>query len=213
MNITRLFLSFGIILIALTFASVQPSVSLAQETNDIAADLEPLLNSAKEKGLSVIVVTPENKEEVATDVGPSFTERVLNIRSEVQRIFSKAPEAIPTMKATLDKRSPDGTYNWLWIAIATAVAGILIAKAPAILLRNWAQQHFKDIYNPDPQNDAEKVGYLMFRAFTILVNMAILAAVSILVAVIFDSGHDPSRATIGIIIGGYITYKVFRHTP
>ena len=184
----------------------------AQNTDAAApADFEQLIDSAKQKGLNVIVISPENENDEVEDLGPSIGENLLKIRSETGRIISKAPDALKMIYNRFSALSPDGTLNWLWWAIGIAIAGILAGIAPSYLMRRWTQSYFSSIYNPEPQNRAEKIHYLLFRAFLILVNLTILAIFAIIIAVIFDYGHLPTRATIGAIIGAYIAYKIFRH--
>ena len=176
----------------------------------IAEDLQPLLDSAKEKGLSVIIVTPEEKTDVEEKAGPPLSQRALKVRSELKRIISNAGKALPHMGETLRKASPDGSIYWLLIAIVTAVGGIGIGIGPSILIRRWGRKYFSNIYEADPKNRVAKISYLMFRALMMLVNCIIFFIIAMLVAVIFDSGHDPSRATIFVIVSGYTVYWIFR---
>jgi len=174
-------------------------------------EFEELIESARDKGLSVIIISPSENENPVVDTGQNFAKNALTIRSELARIFSKAPQIPTVIRDRFETLSPDGTLNWLWIAIMTAIAGILIGTGPSILIRKWNQSYFKNRYDPNPKTRAEKISYLLFRAFIILLNLSILGLFAFIVAVIFDTGHLPSRATIGVIIGAYITYKVFRH--
>lgn len=186
--------------------------ALAQSENTASpADFEQLIDSAKEKGLNVIVISPNDEKTVVKDNGPSIADNVLTIRSELKRIISKAPQTFEIIYERFRALSPDGTLNWLWWSILIAVAGIAIGTVPSYAIRRWNQNYFKSIYNPNPQNRAEKIYYLLFRAFMILVNVCIMATIAVIIAVIFDSEHLPSRATIGVIIGAYLAYKIFRH--
>ena len=194
--------------VLLVFAPVNQA--FAQADTAIAKDLEPLLESAKEKGLSVIIVSPEEKKAVAKDDGPPLSQQVLKIRSELRRIISNSVHALPNMTNTLRKASPDGGLTWLLIAIVTAVGGIMVGIGPSILIRRWGRNYFSNIYDPEPKNRAAKISYLMFRAFMMLVNCIVFFIVAILVGVIFDSGHDPSRATILVIVSCYTIYWIFR---
>ncbi len=202
-------------LISLVLAALllvwQPQASLAQAEAPLAQELEPLLNSAKEKGLSVIVVSPNEEEDVAEETGPTWGEQALKVRSELSRIISKAPQLGSSIVKTLERVSPDGSFLWLGIAVLTAVGGIAIGTVPAVMMRKWARGHFSSLYNPEPKNRAEKLTYLMYRALIILFNVSIMAVCAVLIAIIFDSGHGASRGTIGVIIGAYTAYRIFRH--
>ncbi len=191
-------------------ATINPAI--AQSENAASpADFEQLIDSAKEKGLNVIVISPNDDKDEVVDTGPSIADNILKIRSEISRIIGKAPQAFNIIYERFHALSPDGTLTWLWWAIATAIAGIVIGSGPAYAIRRWNQKYFRGLYNRDPQNRAEKITYLLYRALLILVNVSLMAVVAITVAVIFDSGHQPSRVTIGVIIGAYSAYRIFRH--
>lgn len=198
-------------LLVLSFANLPGNDVFAQSAEQISEDFQPLIDSAKESGLSVIVISPTQEQAKGSKDGPGIGERVLKIRSELRRIIGSSPDAFSNIEKTLKRVSPDGTYQWLWVAIITAIAGIAVGTGPAFLLRKWTRSYFKEVFNPDPKTRAQKTSYLMLRAFIILINVTVLAALSVLVAVIFDSGHDASRATVGVIIGAYAVYRIFRH--
>jgi len=183
----------------------------AQETEAPQVNIQPIIDQAKQNGMSVIVISPEEDDEEEEHVGPSFQDRALKVRSELVRIFSKVSDLPHSISRMLSKRSPDGTFNWFWIAIVTAIGGIVVGTLPILFTRKWAQSYFSSMYSEDVEARADKITYLMFRAFTILVNITLMAAVAVLVAIVFDSGHPPSRVTIGAIIGSYTAYRVFRH--
>ncbi|MEM9330010.1 MAG: mechanosensitive ion channel family protein [Pseudomonadota bacterium] len=202
-----------IILFLLIFLSC-PLTSLptaAQENATIAEELKPLLESAQEKGLNVIVVSPGSEKEENVSSGPSLGEQALTVRSELSRIIGNAHELGPSIMTTLQRVSPDGSFFWLGIAVLTAIGGILVGTGPTLVIRNWNRKHFADFFNPNPQNRAEKISYLMFRATLILLTVGLAFIIAVLVAVIFDSGHDASRGTIGVILVAYLAYRVFRH--
>lgn len=184
----------------------------AQTNNNVSpADFEQLIDSAKDKGLSVIVISPNAKKEVVQDFGPNFNENALKIRSELGRILSKAASAPSVIIKRFLTLSPDGTFNWLWIAIATALGGIIIGMMPTYIIRKWNQKYFQKLHEKEVKTRAEKISFLLFRAFIISINISILAIIAHTIALIFDSGHVPSRTTVDIIINAYIIYRIFRH--
>ncbi len=199
--------------LAVVFVSMPATAQTLSEAegSDIATQLEPLLDKAREDGLNVIIVGPAKKDVGVKEDGPSFRERALKIRTELQRIIPKAPELPSAIYTALKKRSPDGTFNWLWIAIATAVGGLALGYAISYSARSWSQRHFRTRFSEEVETRAEKISYLMFRAFVILVNVCIAGAIAGLVAIVFDSGHEPSYGTIAVIIVAYLSYRIFRH--
>ena len=208
---------YFILIIAYFFAALMitltTEITAAQETPapEYSKDLEGLLDAAKDKGLNVIVIAPPDPNAANRDGEPKFGANAVKVRWELRRIFSKAPELGASIVATWEKVSPDGTYNWLWIAIATAVGGLIAGTIPVTLVRKWNQAYFAGMFNPEPQSRAEKITYLMFRAFLIALNITLGFSIAVAVAFIFDSEHDASRATIGVIIVSYFLYRIFRH--
>ncbi len=187
------------------------SAAFAQTSEQEALDIQPIIDRARETGMSVIVISPEEEAQETEKTPPDIQAIAFTVRSELIRIFSKAPDLGSEIYATLARVSPDGTLMWLAIAVATAIGGIIAGTIPALLIRNWAREVFQKLYSEDVQTRAEKISYLMFRAFTIALNLLMAAGVAVLVAVIFDVGHPPSRGTIGAIIGSYMAYRFFRH--
>lgn len=186
--------------------------AIAQSENNIApADFEQLIDSAKDKGLNVIVISPEAQEKKVEETGPTLSENALKIREELGRVLSKAPSSFSVMNNRFHQLSPDGTLNWLWRAIAVAVGALLIGMIPTYLIRRWNQNYFRKIHERELKSRAEKLSFLLFRAFIIAINITILAIIANVIAIIFDSGHIPTRTTTSLIIEAYIVYRIFRH--
>lgn len=212
MSCFKNYLSSCIWLITVAFLFIATNSAVAQSTTSTyPADFEQLIDSAKDKGLNVIVISPSDEKAEQKETGPSLADNVLKIRSELARILSKAPRAPTVIYKRFKALSPDGTLNWLWIAITTAIAGIIIGTGPSIFIRRWNQKHFMWLYKETAQNRAEKISYLLSRATLILVNVSIMALIAVIFALILDTEHQPTRVTIGIIIGAYAAYKIFRH--
>jgi len=203
-------ISISLLLLALlTGFYSQP---LAQSTNPVnPADFEQLIDSAKDKGLSIVVISPNEEKENITPLGPTFTENGLKIRSELGRILSKAPSAFSVIIKRFHALSPDGTLNWLWKAILTAIGAILIGMIPTYIIRRMNQRYFKRLSNEEAITRAEKLSFLLYRASIIAINITLLAIIANVIALIFDTGHVPGRTTTKLIIEGYIIYRVFRH--
>ena len=160
--------------------SIQPAS--AQTDSQIVEELEPLLDTAREKGLSVIVVSPSDDDK-PEQTGPSMGDQALKVRSELFRILTKAPDLWSSIIKTLTRVSPDGTFTWLGIAVLTAIGGILVGTGPTILIRNWNRKYFSGLFNPEPQSRAEKITYLMLRALLILLNVSAMFLIAVTIAV------------------------------
>lgn len=187
------------------------SPSHAQSASSEQVDIQPVIDNAKENGMSVIVISPPAAEEVEVETGPTLQEQALKVRSELFKMIAAAPDLPSAIYNTLAGATPEGGLTWLVYAILIAVAGIAIGTVPAYALRKMNQERFRNLYSADVETRAEKITYLMLRALIILFNLSIMAIVAIVVAIIFDFEHRPTRGTIGVIIGVYMVYRIFRH--
>ena len=211
MNIQK----FAAALITAFVVLLVPNLAVSQivpsSGESVESKFKPLIEEAQKEGLNVIVIGPSAKtEEIKEMNGPSATEQALAVRKEVRRIISQAPNSFAEVTKTLLAASPDGTWWWLAIAVGTAFLGIFIAGVISWRMQVYTRDHFTHLYNPEPQSRLEKISYLMFRASMFLVNCVVVAVVAILVALVFDQDHDPSRATILVIIICWVFYWVFR---
>ncbi len=209
------FRTFVSVLAAVLIVFCVPNLAGAQvplpKGEAVTNDFKPLIDEAKENGLNVIIIGPGSEEKPETvEEEQSFTERLLTVRQEVRRIVSNAPQAFAEMYETLKDASPDGTWWWLVIALATAAGGLAVAAFVTWRFRLLIQEHFGKLYNPEPQSRLEKISFLMFRAGVILFNCFIMLISAMLVALIFDQGHDPTRATVLVIVVCWVSYWIFR---
>jgi len=191
------------------------SGAFAQDTKGqlgvVADELLPLVEKAKNEGLSVIILSPGmEKPQANGGDGAGMQERSLLVRKEILRIAANSVNAWQETKKALLAASPDGTWWWLLYAVGTAALGMAISSAIASWTRPKIQNHFKGFVKENPANRAEKISFLMFRALLILANVTLMFLIAMLVAVILDSGHEPSRQTIFIIISSYASYWIFR---
>jgi moderate conductance mechanosensitive channel len=184
--------------------------ALAQDGGNMATELAPIAKMAKEKGMTVIVMSPQSGSDVPAADEPSMTMRGLMIRQRVRDLIVNIPNIGDQMLDALRKASPDGTMAWLWFSIAVSVAGILVANAISYIFRRINRSRMERFFNPEPQNRTDKIGYLLLRATAISINCLLMFVSAILLALIFDYGHEESRSTILVIVSAYVAYWVFR---
>ena len=187
-------------------AQLTPSVSGV----DLGTELEPFLEKAKEKGLGVIIVTPLETDESAKQPATSWQEDGLRLRQEIRRILTSAPDAPDAIMAAIRDASPDGTYWWLAWALGIAGLCIGVMNLSQFLVARINRHFLRTMLSEDPQNRAEKIGFLLFRAGLVFGNIIINFGIAMVVAIILDYGHEPSRSTIFIIIVAYSSYWIFR---
>lgn len=206
------FLAVAVMMFATaTQAQIAPGITTQETRTAAESNFAPLLEEARKKGMSVVVISPDGDGSASqADAAPSYTEMGIEFRNRLRAILTNVPNIGSQFMAALRSASPDGTSNWLWIAIAVSVGGILTGNGIGYLFRRYNQKRFERIFNPDPQTRSEKIGFLLFRASMIALNCVIMFVAAMVAALIFDYGHEPSRATILVIVSGYIAYWVFR---
>ncbi len=203
--LAALALSFAIP-VSVANAQLTPSVSEV----DLGTELEPFLDKAKEKGLGVIIITPLEPEEEAKAPATSWQEDGLRLRQELGRIIAGTPKLYERAKEAIIKSSPDGTMWWLVYAFGIGFIGICLMTGTFFVFAKANRHVLQTMIVENPKNRAEKIGYLMLRAGVLLANNVFGFCVAIVVAIILDYEHEPSRATILIILVAWAFYWVFR---
>ncbi len=198
--------------LVLLFLLMPGSLALAQNSK-IANSFGPLIEQAKKDGMTVVIMAPEPAETATaqTDAQKSMTDQGLHVRREVKRLLTHSGNIPERVSSALEIASPDGTWWWLAKAIAVAVAGILIGLLPARLMQRWGREYFRYMYNPEPADRAEKVGYLLFRSAIFAIYLALLFAVAATVAIIADDGHLPTRQTTMVLILAFVAWRFIRY--
>ncbi|MBO6636674.1 MAG: mechanosensitive ion channel family protein [Roseitalea sp.] len=184
------------------------SDSASESTNGY----QNLIDQAREDGATVIVIAPNAEEDAAAQSGSMMPQtQLLQARKEFIALIARTPLVIEQSLAHFETLSPDGTYFWLWRAIGVGLLGIVVAFLVSRLIREWMRNHFADSFIENPETRAQKISYLMLRSTLIIVGNAISFAVAVVVAIILDSEHEPSRATIFAILSAYFIYRAIRY--
>ncbi|MEZ5812218.1 MAG: mechanosensitive ion channel family protein [Rhizobiaceae bacterium] len=203
-----------ILLVAMIFAGAAPGVA-APETPGAPAtlfgpELDAFLAKAKELGLGVVFIAPEAQPEVVDQPAESWEEHVLKVREGLSRILASAPRAPAEIVAAIGTASPDGSLWWLVRAFGTAALCIAAMSLARMAVARFNRRFLQAMLAEDPKSRADKIGFLLFRAGLIMANIIINFAIAVIVAVILDYGHQPSRDTVLIVIVAFSFYWVFR---
>ena len=206
------FLRSVFLLTAVVFCSFSPPATAQTPLAgmDLGAEMEPFLEKAKEKGLGVIIVTPLDIEDAAEPSATSWQEDGLKMRQEIRRILSQASAVAHAIMTAIRDASPDGGYWWLAWALGTTALCIAAMSGTRLLVTRINQHFLKTMLTENPQNRADKISFLLFRASLIMANIIVNFGIAMTVAIILDYDHEPSRATIFIIIVAFSFYWVFR---
>ncbi len=192
-------------------AQLLPGMSSSKPVAD-ESGLQGLLDKAREDGSTVIVVRPgdQNKEDSA-NLSTMRAERFLAARERIREIISSAPTLWENIKGTIAAASPDGTYLWLLRAVGTAILGLVVGWYVRRPMLSWAMKNIFADPNVDPETSADKIAHLLYRAFFTLIYVLVYFAIAIFVAILLDSGHEPSRRVIFEILAWYCVYRFLRH--
>jgi moderate conductance mechanosensitive channel len=189
-----------------------PGWSAAQSApaaNALADSLKPLVEQAEKSGATVVVIAPKAPAGAAS-APMGMAERGVQLRDEIKRQIRYAGDIPWRMEAALGIASPDETHDWLFIAIATAIAGLVAGHLLTAVSRRWGRRQIKAMAGNAPAGEAGKIAFLLHRAALFAINTALLYLIALLVVVAFDSGHGPSRQTVLVIVSAYAIWRALR---
>jgi small-conductance mechanosensitive channel len=198
-------------------ASAQVPLTVLSQSKDQAsseaAGIDALIRDAERDGSTVIIMRPGNQATEKPDMPMTqalSSESLLKARENLKRMVANARIYLDHMPESLRAASPDGGVLWLVLAIATAVAGLVAGRLVFMLVTRWGRSHFRHLYREDEDTRSGKLGYILFRAGWMLLSAGVMFVTAVLVAVIFDSAHQPSRDTIFVVISTYVVYRILR---
>ncbi|WP_419913405.1 hypothetical protein [Hoeflea sp.] len=183
------------------------------EQKNEAEALNTLIEDAQAQGSTVIVIAPPSASPAPDDAVKMAvnSEMLLMARTNVRRMLIGADDFRAKLIDALERASPDGTPWWLAWAVGTAVFGMILGIAIYELVGRWIRDQFAGYYKAENLTRADKLTYLMLRGSLILASTAIMFTVTIMVAVVLDYEHEPSRMTIFTIVATYACYRILRY--
>lgn len=203
-----------ILLVAIMLAGATPGTAASETPSTPATlfgpELDAFLAKAKELGLGVIFIAPEAQPEVADQPTESWEEHALRVREELSRILASAPRAPAEIVDAISSAGPDDSLWWLIRAFGTAALCVAAMSLTRLAVARINRRFLQAMLSEDPKNRADKISFLLFRAGLIMANIIVNFTVAVIVAVILDYGHQPSRDTVLIVIVAFSFYWVFR---
>lgn len=190
-----------------------PLLSQTTTNAPTGSPLDALMEQARKDGSTVIVIGPPADAATPAEMPMTMTftsGNLLQARENLKRMAANAAYFADNLPDALRAASPDGSASWLLYAIATAAGGLVIGQVLFFMTATWGRRHFSHLIGPANGRRSTKLAFLLSRAGLFLLSSAIMFAAAILVAVIFDSGHEPSRETIYVIISSYVIYRSLR---
>ncbi|MEL6503629.1 MAG: mechanosensitive ion channel family protein [Pseudomonadota bacterium] len=173
--------------------------------------LETLVKEAREEGSTVVIIRPEQQAPPPAMADSMRAERFLQARERVTGFFAELPNLPTAFVKTLEAASPDGSYFWILRAIGTAVLGLLIATFATSRTFRWLENNTSWVNPGEPNSRADRVKYLLVRTLMAIFLVCMAIACAFAVAVILDSGHEPTRRLIFEIIMANAVYRFLRH--
>ncbi|MCJ8309424.1 MAG: hypothetical protein MJH08_10200, partial [Hyphomicrobiales bacterium] len=182
------------------------------EKAETSSGLDLLLEEARRDGSTVVVISPPQDAGADADTASAMrADMALKARERIRQIFQSSPTLIPNLIGTITSASPDGTWFWLIRAVGTAILGLAIGWYATRPIIRWSMATVLAMAEREPETTADKVTYLLSRTLLALVYCVIYIAVAMLVAIVADSAHEPSRRVIFEIIVWYCAYRFMRH--
>ena len=190
--------SHAIALLSLIGAVVLSIGPGSAQTKD---DLSALVDAARESGARVIIVDPSGSLETPEAAKPlTSSAALLAARDELVRIIGAMRDAPGEMAATLDRHGGGQGAGWVLPAVLLGIVYLLIGYGGERLFSNWGRQHFMYLFGDVPRDRAERIGYLIVRALLMVIGVAIMAGVALVLAALFDKGHEAVWTTQRVLI-------------
>lgn len=158
--------------------------------------------------------TPEQDAPVASAgdteavVSEDSVEMANRIRQGFRDVLTNAANFPESAYNTLYNAGDEQGLSWIvWALVVLAVACVAGALSDR-LYRRWGQQHFRYLYNPNPVNRTEKIGYLVARTVLRSVEIVIFAVIAALAILILDGGDAAVRQTALIGLSSVVLVRV-----
>ncbi|MGN6551300.1 MAG: mechanosensitive ion channel family protein [Pararhizobium sp.] len=188
----------------------------ASSSSKPKSGLDQLIDKARQSGATVVIIDPPGSATSSDASGGMMSmmhtnKMLLQGRNNFARMIRNASNFPEIIAATLKKASPDGTWHWLGVAVATALCGILLGLGIYKLITGYLRRAFASRRVDGIVTRAQKLRYLLTRAFLLFMSSVVMFALTVIVAVIFDTGNDATRITIINIVVAYATYRILRY--
>jgi small-conductance mechanosensitive channel len=217
--IRRLFPLFIVAMMVAAFGATPASAQLlplasSGKQADTGTSLDQFLEEARKAGSTVVVVQPQQpRVEEAPPMSMATalsSEQLLIARQKLRSMIVNSAGFLKNFDDMLKASSPQGTLTWILVAVGTAFSGLFLGLETYRFTTGWAREHFKEFYHPNETRRSRKLSFLLGRATVMLLSTGISVVVAMGVALIFDTGHEPTRQTTFLIISVFAIYRIVR---
>ena len=188
------------------------AAAAAAQTAAPATDVEAVIAEARKDGATVVIVRPRRAETPAAEpMSAMRAQHVLRARARLRDIAGSAV-TLPAALAATWRGAAAGSGPWWWLrALLTAGLGLVLAWLVIRPIQKRSRAFFRPLYDPHPRTGADRAKYLLFRALLAAAYAGLYFALAMVVAVVLDSGHEPSRRLIFEIAVAYALYRLLRY--
>lgn len=195
-------------------AQLLPLATTTSKPAGTGTSLDQFLDEARKAGSTVIVVQPQQTNAAEPPsmsmVTAMSSEKLLIARQKLRGMIANSAGFLKNFDDMLKASSPQGTLTWILVAVGTAFSGLFLGLETYRFTTGWAREHFKELYHPNETRRSRKLSYLLGRAAVMLLSTGISVVVAMGVALIFDTGHEPTRQTTFLIIWVFAIYRIVR---
>jgi small-conductance mechanosensitive channel len=178
------------------------------------AAIQKLIDDAQNAGARVVVIeAPSGAVSALTGNSetPSLASRLetgaIEFRDRLRVVLSGASTLIGDTEKTLRRSGLTFGEGRLLIAVFFGLVFLAVGYAVERLFRAWARPKFAYLFNPTPQSQVEKIGYLLLSGLMKEFSIVLQGATALLLMIAIASDNEHVRATQVVLIAGVITIR------
>ncbi len=179
--------------------------------NPNAAAVEKLIEQASENGSTIIVISGPQQNTGsgdAADAKPPMEERAVIVRNNLQKVFMESPLFLERIENTIRANDPDNSLSWPFLAIALAFLYLAIGYGIEYFFHGWSRPHFAYFCQENPENNQEKIAYLLFRGVMQTMALLIQGLTAAALVILFDQDSMAFRNLQFIVIVGFMSFRL-----
>ncbi|MCR9212202.1 MAG: mechanosensitive ion channel [Proteobacteria bacterium] len=195
----------------LLMLGVGVSAQAQSPENPNAAAIETLIEQASENGSTIVVIGGSQQNAGAEDAAnarPPMEERAVIVRNNLQQVFMESPLFLERIENIIRASDPDNSLTWPFLAIALALLYLAIGYGIEYFFHGWSRPHFAYFCQENPENNQEKIAYLLFRGVMQAMALLIQGLTAVALVILFDQDSIAFRNLQFIVIIGFMSFRL-----
>lgn len=183
----------------------------AQTENANGAVVESLIEQARENGSTIVVIGgPDQARNSQETVGsaPPMEERAVIARNNLQKVILEGPLFLERFENIIRASDPDNSLTWPLLAIFLAFIYLAVGYGIEYFFQGWARPHFAYFCQENPENNQEKIAYLLFRGVMQTMALLIQGLTAAALVILFDQDSIAFRNLQFIVIIGFMSFRL-----